>query len=385
MPHAAPAPPPRTVRPRLAAAIAVSAAVVLSAPYLGQLRAILRAAFPGHFAAIVGGAFALAVAVALGAALLRIRERRAARFAVIGLSLLAAGAYILTTSTGIPDVDAVERVHFVSYGLIAGLFYAAWRPLRDPASFLLPALAAFIVATLDEWFQWFIPNRVGEARDLLLNAAAIACGLSFAAALNPPAGFAFRLRAASRRIVAVVAAAAVVVFTAFTDVIHIGHLVAADGAGQFHSRYTHDELLALSRDRAERWRHDPPVLLVRLSREDQYLDEGLWHVRERNRRWSREDYDAARRENLILERYFEPVLDTKTYAAPALHRWPPEQRANAEQYADPRRVYVSTAEPFPIVTWSRPLFWTAASLLAALLLAWGLRPERARAAESVKA
>jgi hypothetical protein len=383
MPDSAPAPASRTARPRLAAAIAVSAAAVLSAPYLGQLRAILRSAFPGHFAAIVGGAVALAVALALGAALLRIRERRAARFAVIGLSLLAAGAYILLTSTGIPDVDAVERVHFVSYGLIAGLFYAAWRPLRDPASFLLPALAAFIVATADEWFQWFIPNRVGEARDLMLNVVAIACGLSFAAALHPPSAFVFRLRAASRRLVALVGTGAVVIFAAFTDVIHIGHVVAADDIGQFHSRYANDALLALSGDRAERWRHDPPLVLVRLSREDQYLDEGLWHVRERNRRWLREDYDAAWRENLILERYFEPVLDTKTYAAPDVHRWHPDQRANAEQHADPRRVYVSTAEPFPIVTWSRPLFWTLAGLAAALLLAWGLRPERARAAESV--
>jgi hypothetical protein len=383
MPDAAPPPPSRTARGRLASAIAVSVAVVLSAPYLGQLRAILRVAFPGHFAAIVGGGFALAVVLALAAALVRIRQRRAARFAVIGVSLLGASLYILTMSTGNPDVDAVERVHFVSYGLIAGLFYTAWRPLRDPASFLLPALAAFIVATVDEWFQWFIPNRVGEARDLLLNAAAIACGLPFAAALNPPSGFAFGLRSASRRLVSLVAAAAVIVFAAFTDVIHIGHLIIADGAGQFHSRHSHDELLALSRDRAERWRHDPPLVLVRLSREDQYLDEGLWHVRERNRRWSREDYDAAWRENLILERYFEPVLDTKTYAAPDLHRWPPEQRANAEQHADPRRAYVSIAEPFPIVTWSRPLFWTAVGLLVVLLLAWGVAHGEGRGTEAV--
>ena len=36
----------------------------------------------------------------------------------------------------------------------------------------------------------------------------------------------------------------------------------------------------------------------------------------------------AWRENLILERYFAPVLDTPTYASPHGNRWPPEQRAD---------------------------------------------------------
>ena len=33
-------------------------------------------------------------------------------------------------------------------------------------------------------------------------------------------------------------------------------------------------------------------------------------------------------ENLILERFFAPVLDMPTYASPNGNRWPPEQRAN---------------------------------------------------------
>jgi hypothetical protein len=47
-------------RGSLIVAIVVSAAVVLSAPFVGQIRAALRAAFPGRFVAIVGGGVAIA-------------------------------------------------------------------------------------------------------------------------------------------------------------------------------------------------------------------------------------------------------------------------------------------------------------------------------------
>ena len=51
---------------------------------------------------------------------------------------------------------------------------------------ILPLLAGFTVGTFDEWLQWFIPFRVGEAHDVFINLAAIVCGLLFALALLPP-------------------------------------------------------------------------------------------------------------------------------------------------------------------------------------------------------
>ena len=59
-------------------------------------------------------------------------------------------------------------------------------------------LAAFTVGTFDEWLQWFIPFRVGEAHDVFINLAAIVCGLLFALALQPPATFSMRSCARSR-------------------------------------------------------------------------------------------------------------------------------------------------------------------------------------------
>src|SRR5688500_10949006 len=106
----------------------VSGAVVLSAPFMGQIRAILRTAFPGHFATVVAGTVAAAIVMAVAAAWMRVRDRRAERYGAI-LGAVGAGAvYSFATASGTPDVDAVERVHFVEYGLISLLFYRAWRP-----------------------------------------------------------------------------------------------------------------------------------------------------------------------------------------------------------------------------------------------------------------
>lgn len=359
----------------LAIAVAVSAAVVLSAPFLGQARAYLRAAFPGQFATIVGAAVALAVAAVLAAALVRIRHARAVRYAVILAAVSAAIAYALATRSGIPEVDVVERVHFIEYGAIAFLFYLAFRPLGDPAIFVLPVLAALTVGTLDEWLQWFIPNRVGEARDVFLNLVAIVCGLAFGAALDPPPGFTRRWHRRSRRAAAAAASGFILVFAGFVNAVHLGHLLREPDVA-FESRYTADELGRLASDRAARWRAEPPLVLKRLSREDQYLDEGLWHVRERNRRWAAADYDVAFLENEILERYFAPVLDTPSYATPEPSRWPATQKADARRRARPRNDFISEAAPYPIlVGWGAGnwKFWSLTAVLVAANLRLGWR------------
>jgi VanZ family protein len=359
----------------LLVAVLVSAAVVLAAPFLGQLRAYLRAAFPGAFVTIVGGAVAVAVAAAVVVAVTRIRHARLLRYAVIAAAAATAVGYSWATRSGIADVDIVERVHFIEYGAIALLFYRAFRSLGDLGGVAVPVLAALTAGTLDEWLQWFIPNRVGEARDVFLNLVAIGCGLAFASALEPPATFTLRWQPRSRRVTAVAGAVFFVVFAGFVNAVHLGHLVRDDEVA-FRSHYTLAELERLARDRHERWRVDPPTRLIRLSREDQYLDEGLWHVRERNERWDAQDFAAAAMENAILERYFAPVIDTPSYAAPAPSRWPAAQAADARLRGTPRPDLVSEAEPYPIVTvWGEGIwwFWALIAVLTAAVLVLGYR------------
>ena len=359
-----------------ALAILLAIALVLSAPFVGQIRNAIRAHFPGHFVLVVGGIGGTLLLIALISAAVRIRERRAARYGAIAAALAIAVAYSTFNAGANPESNAVERFHFLEYGLVAFLFYRAWRPLGDVAIVLLPALAGLMVGAAEEWFQWFIPNRVGELRDVFLNLVAIGCGLLFSVAVQPPDTFQFALRRGSLSRILRMTAATIVVLAAFLHIVHFGYAVVDAEAGTFMSRYTGQQLLAMQADRIDRWRtHPPPLVVVRLSREDQYLSEGIEHVMTRNELWTAGDPGGAFHENLILEKYFAPVLDTPSYAGKAGHRWPPEQRADAEARAAgvAREGFVSGAYPYRVLTWNRPLFWLVTLSLCAALLFVGRR------------
>jgi hypothetical protein len=262
------------------------------------------------------------------------------------------------------EVNAVERVHFVEYGLIAFLFYRSFKPRGDVSILILPLLISFMVGTCDEWLQWFVPVRVGEAHDVFMNLAAIVCGLIFACALQPAAHFTWTPSSRSWRVIGVTAALVWLVFAMFVSQVHLGYENEVPGIGRFRSHYTIDQLIALQKDRLNAWNANPPRELRRISREDQYLDEGIWHIRARN---TGEPFQAWQ-ENLILERYFAPVLDIPTYAAPTPNRWPIEQRRNVEAAAaGDHPPFVSGAEPYPIVVWPRRWYWSIVIAIATLL------------------
>jgi hypothetical protein len=356
---------------RLLLACAASAAIVLAAPFMGRLQTLLRASISTRaYVVLLGVVVAGAILTAIVVAFTRITAHRGRRIAAMAIAIGLGVAYTSVLATGIPEIDAVERVHFVEYGLIAVLFYRVWRRAGDLSTIVLPILCGFIVGTLDEWLQWFIPYRVGEMHDVLLNFTALVCGMLFGVALEPPPSFTWRLGAGAWARLGAGAAAAVLVFGAFVGVVHLGHVLEVNGIGKFSSRHTAPELDALQRDRADRWLTAPPLNIPRLSREDQYLDEGLWHVRERNRRWDAQEITAAWHENLILERFFAPLLDRQTYVSPGGNRWPPEHRADAQSRAVPDPAFVSQAETYPILAWSKPLYWSA--VVAVALLCVGL-------------
>jgi VanZ family protein len=349
-------------------AVLFSATVVLSAPFMGQIRAWLRSAFPAQFVVIVGSAVAAAIGLVIVVALVRIRDRRLLRYGLIAAALILGFAYNAALATGNPETDAVERVHFVEYGFITLLFYRMWRPVGDPSIFILPVLAGVIVGTAEEWFQWFMPVRIGEVRDVGLNLVAVSCGLLFSAGVNPPGSFTRHLRAGSLARLGAVASAALLVLAAFVHAVHLGYAVTRDGIGSFKSKYRAEQLHALAADRAVRWRSHPPVAFRRFSREDQYMDEGLWHIRRRNEAWAADDRATAWKENQILEAFFAPVLDTPSYVSATGHRWHADQRAAAERAgADAASAYVSRAEPVPIALWPTAVFWSVVGAVVVLL------------------
>jgi hypothetical protein len=305
----------------------------------------------------------------VAAALVRIRDRRRMRYGCIAAAVLIAVAYALAARTGNPEVDAVERFHFIEYGLITALFYRAWRPSSDGAVFVMPLLMGVTVGTLEEWLQWFIPARVGEARDVLLNAFAICCGLLFSVGVDPPPRITLRLSPGSQRRAAVLGAITVIAFAAFVHSVHLGYEIKDAEAGVFRSRYPADELARVAAERAAAWAANPPLTWRRLSREDQYFSEGVAHVQRRNEAWQQGNLLAARHENRILEKYYAPVLDAPSYVSPQGFRWPPEQRAAAEGQRGPGfMIYVSDGYDYPIVIWPKWAFWLITGACAALLL-----------------
>jgi hypothetical protein len=351
-------------------AVTVAIVLVLSAPFVGQIRAEIRRAFPGQFVLIIGGIIGAGLLAALIAAFVRIRERRAVRYGAIALAIAIAVAYSAFRAGPFPEANAVERFHFLQYGLITFLFYRAWRPLGDPGALLLPVLAGLIVGTVEEWFQWFIPVRVGEMNDVFLNLVAIGTGLLFSVAVDPPDRMRRHLGSASRSQVAILSTVTAAVFAVFFHVVHLGHWIVDPEVGTFASRYTREALLELQAERTTRWSGTPPpTAVVRLSREDQYLTEGIQHVRERNDMWTKGAIAAAWLENRILEKYFQPVLTTATHEGPP-HAWPPEQRADAQARAATAvpNDYVSDAYPSRIYSWPKSVFLPGVLALCAVIL-----------------
>ena len=352
-------------RARLAAAILAAAAIILSAPFISLIRNAIRDSFPGHFVLILGAAVGGSIVVALILAAGRIKDRRALRYGGMAAAIVVGTVYSLWTSSPDPQVSAVERFHFVEYGFLTFLFYRAWRPLNDAGVLVLPALAAMLTATIEEWFQWFIPGRVGTMDDVFLNWVAIVCGLLFSIGLDPPEHAVRRIGSRSRQHIGITTSSFVIVFGMFFDSVHLGHRIRDARIGSFASLFTVAELQDQARDRAARWPTEPPIDKTRLAREDQYRTEGVQHIQERNTAWERGDIDTAWRENAILEMYYAPVLDTG-------HRWPAEQRQDAEQRVDvdgaDGSVYISRAYPYDVYAGSRGKFWGATIGLAGVIL-----------------
>ena len=329
----------------------------------------VASARPAQFESIITSAIAAAVVTAVMVALVRIRDRRARRFAGLGASIAIAALYARAVATGNAQVDVVERAHFVEYGLIAFLFYRAWRPLDNGAAVAWAFLAGVFAGIVDEFVQWFVPSRVGEAHDVLINAVAVSCGLLFAVSVDPPTRLAGPLSGHEIRQSGRALCIVLLTFALFFRFVHLGHQIYDPETGVFWSQYSAPDLAATSRDRAERWRAAPPTTLRLFSREDHYLSEALWHVQRRNMAWGAGDPFSAWRENRILEKFFESALDTPSYASRVPPRWPSEQRADtgARVAGDPG-LYMSRAAPIPIYTWSPLVYWAVVAVVIAAVI-----------------
>lgn len=356
--------------------LVASLLIVFGAPYVGDIRGALQNSFPEQYRLIIGLIVATAVAGALVAAAANLRRSRHGpaasathsgypgwlRYSLLGAAMVIGVVYAQTVSTGNPDVDLVEAFHFVQYGLLAYLFYRVSRRRTDVGAIVVPACASLLVGVADEWMQWFVPGRVGELHDIWLNAVAIVCGVLVSVAMHPPASLAPPTQRSSSAALATAVGALILAGAGFVDRVHLGYEIADAEIGVFRSRSDARMLRAAAGERPARWRQTPPPQRG-FAREDHYLSEGLWHVQRRNAAIADGDAATAWGENLILEKYYAPVLDRGS-------RLSPEERADIERRVHPvsARDFVSTAQPYPIYIAPRGLVWVTTALAIAALL-----------------
>ena len=94
---------------------------------------------------------------------------------VLITSLLAIALFM----DGLPE----ERLHFLTYGLLGWLI--CWSveagesdSLWAKTGWLLPCLLVWLAGGIDELIQWWLPVRVFEVRDILINGVAGMLGIA---------------------------------------------------------------------------------------------------------------------------------------------------------------------------------------------------------------
>lgn len=369
-------------RPRAlwAAPLAFAVLVVCLAPWVGELRESVRNAFGLAYLRWVTAGLAVAAGGLLVWTLLRIRERRTVRYGLLAAAALLVTLQVFGWGIGDAEVDTVERVHLLEYGLLAVLLERAfrWRH-RDLLLSVLTISAVALVGVADETVQWLTPVRTGDGRDVLLNAWAGVIGYLFAVALLHETGRLRRPNEASRRLAAILGAAVVLAGTAFFDTAHLGHEIHDPRAGSFVSRFTPEELVQEAAVRKVRWAHGRPRQTP-LTLEDTFLTEAGWHAQARNEAVKRGDLLVAWRENTLLERWYAPFLDLPG------SRWPrPQYRATESairRHFKTRQELVDHSPRYRsrvmrnrlTVVPPRNLLWAGAVALALLLVRLALVP-----------
>lgn len=363
---------------RLAPPLFLAAVVVAAAPFLGTVRDQVLDRLPASFLDFALFAFGILLAGLLLAGVARIRRYRALRYAGIALCALLVWLQMVGFATDIPEVDVVERIHILEYGLLSLLFYRGLRPLGGVSSFLLAILSATLVGLCDEWLQWLVASRVGDVRDIGLNASAAGTGALFAACLLSPGGKRRRPDPAGPAAIFGLAAVTTLVFGGFYHCGHLGYeILDRDEGVTFVSWHTEQELREVADERARRWRSGRLPTLDPTSREDYFFLEGTSHVAHRNASLQRGDFVSSWMEQRILERYFAPVLEQRGLRSGEALDLSDRQRDDLRRRAALRGLPATYRSPVLrdriAVAPSKPVWWTAIVSVAAILGALAVR------------
>lgn len=364
---------------RFVPSVLLTLGIAIIAPYVGVLRERLFEHFPMRSLMVLLGGLLLSGLAALLYAFWRIRSRRLLRFlGLIGVVLLVWGQNF-GFGAGDIEVNLIEKIHIVEYGLLGWWLYGACRDRRDdgcddPSLFVLPLLGCCLAGTLDETVQFLVATRTGDVHDVYLDVYSGACGVLFALCVDPPRRFRWRFGRVPW--IWLWTAAATLGVGLFFGYAHLGYLIDDPEIGQFRSWHRSDELLRLAEERRVSWRVHPPGSNPSPWRlEDRYLTEAGWHVGHRDRNFELGYYYWVLQANRILETYFDPYLDLEGFRRRDRRRYTENTLRKVEVQApswDPY-LYRSPVLQKRIHVWiTKPVFY---GVLAAMVLSllWASR------------
>lgn len=302
-----------------------------------------------------------------------------------------------------------EAVHFLEYGLLGFFLFRAWRlTVPDKAVYLASFLTGTLVGTFDEIFQWFMPGRYWDIRDVGLNALAVGF---FQVALwqgVQPKLISPRIAAKSVRKVSFLLAANLLLlglcmsntpdrtgalggrfpalaFLEKEEPMREFKMKHKDPEiGSFYSRMTVERLKVTDFEKSVEygrilrdWKDkdynefletfnalNTPFLYemrVHIFRRDRKYEEGQKAASERRKK---EAFFIAFKENLILEKYFTRTLRSSEY------QWGRENAAAIELLIEKNAAYTSPVSKDLFYWLSEGAMWTAifAALLALVIL-----------------
>jgi hypothetical protein len=139
---------------------------------------------------------------------------------------------------------AVERIHYLEYGIAAVLALRALRlSYPNAGAYLLAMGFVLALGAVDEALQWVLPNRVGELRDVWINLTAGFLGLCLAAAVDSLDKRALVPDRKTRSVLLLTAAGLIMMFAVFTHFVHgFGHRHTLPNETRFNSVFTSEEL-----------------------------------------------------------------------------------------------------------------------------------------------
>ena len=353
-------------------------------------------AFFGYLVIVVVAAAFLAILYVL---IIRLKIRAVSNY--IWLAVCAALYFYFTLKLW---RNPEEAVHFLEYGLLGFFLFRAWRlTIPDRAVYLASFFTGTLVGTFDEIFQWFMPGRYWDIRDVGLNALAV--GL-FQVALwkgVPPKLALPRIAVQSVRKVSVLFAANLLLLGLCMSNTpdRTGALASRFPAlaflekeepmrefkmkhkdpeiGSFYSRMTIERLKVTDFEKSveygrilREWKNkDYSEFLETFNAlNNPFLYEMRVHIFRRDRKFEeaqkagsvrrkKEAFFIAYKENMILEKYFTRTLRSSGY------QWDREKTAAIEPLIEKNAAYTSPVSKDSFYWLSEPAMW--AGILVALI------------------